>query len=74
MSTKLILLLQEIIHHDKTFAIMIYLKHGNSLLLNQEIKNRETTAENQKPRAMGNPRWLLGFSRLPDRPHFYLMG
>ena len=23
---------------------------------------------------MGIPRWLLDFSQLPDRPHFYLMG
>ena len=23
---------------------------------------------------MGNPRWPLGFSRLPDKPYFYLIG
>jgi len=50
------------------------LKHGNSLLLNQEIKNGQTTAKNQRAKAMGNPRWLFGFPWLPDRPHFHLMG
>ena len=49
------------------------LKHGNSLLLYQGIKNGWTTAKNQRARAMGNPRQLLGFSWLPDRLHFYLM-
>ena len=49
------------------------LKHGDSLLLNQEIKNKQTTAENQTARARGNPRWLLGFSQLLEGPHFYLM-
>ena len=50
------------------------LKHGDSLLLDQEIKNKQTTAKNQTARARGNPRWLLGFSQLPEGPHFYLMG
>ena len=60
--------------HGQTFDILMSLKHGYSLFLNQEIKNKQTTAENQRARAMGNPRGLLGFSWLPDRPHFYLMG
>ena len=47
------------------------LKHGTSLLLNQEIKNGQTTAENQRARARGNPRWSLGFSWLPDRPFLF---
>ena len=30
-------------------------------------------AINQTVGAMRGPRWLLGFSRLPDKPHFYLI-
>ena len=71
---KLILLLRKITPHDQTFAILMYLKHGDSLLLNQEIKNKQTTAKNQRVRAMGDSRQPLGFSWLPDGPYFYLMG
>ena len=59
---------------SQTFAILMSLKHGNSLFLNRGVKNGRTIAVNQRARAMGNPRRLLGFSRFPDRPHFYLMG
>ena len=57
--------------HCQIVAILMSLKHGNSLLLNQEIKNGQTTAENQRARARGNPRWSLGFSWLPDRPFLF---
>ena len=50
------------------------LKHGNSLLLNWVIKNGWKVAENQGVGAMGNARRPLGFSQLPDKPPFYLMG
>ena len=56
------------------FCYLMSLKHGNSLLLNQRIKNGLTIAVYQRVRAMGNPRRLLGFFRVPDKPHFYLMG
>ena len=56
------------------FCYLMSLKHGNSLLLNQRIKNGLTIAVYQRVRAMGNPRGSLGFFRLPDKPHFYLMG
>ena len=68
------LLLQKITARGYTFAILMSCKHGDSLLLNQEIKNKQTTAKNQRARAMEDPRQLLGFSWLPHRPHFYLMG
>ena len=56
------------------FCYLMSLKHGNSLLLNQRIKNGLTIAVYQRVRAMGNPRRQLGLFRLPDKPHFYLMG
>ena len=56
------------------FCYLMSLKHGNSLLLNQSIKNGLTIAVYQRVRAMGNPRRPLEFFRLPDKPHFYLMG
>ena len=57
--------------HCQIVAFLMSLKHGNSLFLNQEIKNGQTTAENQTARARGNPRWSLGFSWLPDRPFLF---
>ena len=56
------------------FCYLMSLKHGNSLLLNQTIKNGLTIAVYQRVRAIGNPRWQLGFFVLHDKPHFYLMG
>ena len=56
------------------FCYLMSLKHGNSLLLNQRIKIGLTIAVYQRVRAMGNPGCSHGFSRLPDKLHFYLMG
>ena len=56
------------------FCYLMSLKHGNSLLLSQRIKNGLTIAVYQRVRAMGNLRRQLGFFRLPDKSHFYLMG
>jgi len=56
------------------FCYLMSLKHGNSLLLNQRIKNGLTIAVYQRVMAMGNPRRQLGFFTLLDKTHFYLMG
>ena len=56
------------------FCYLMSLKHGNSLLLNQRIKNGLTIAVNLRVSALGNLRRWLGFFRLPDKSHFYLMG
>ena len=48
--------------------------HSTSTKLTHQETQNGKMAINQTVGAMGNPRWSLGFSWLPDKPQFYLIG
>ena len=64
------LLLQKISPQGYIFAILMSLKHGNSLLLNWGIKNRWTIAVNQS-QGGGKSKMAAWICQLPDKPHFF---
>ena len=72
------------VHTDKThsastkspygyiFAILMSLKHGNSLLLIQGIKNGWTIAVNQS-QGCGKSKMAAWTSQLPEKPLFFFL-